>query len=117
MDHSGTRVRFTRFSPSAMKLSQIASSLDARLENGSPDTEITGLNGIEQAGPAEITFVANPKYAPAARLTKAAAVIVAESFPVIPAATLLGEDPYQSFARALELFHQPLRYAPAIHPT
>src|SRR6202162_2913042 len=100
-----------------MKLSQIASALNARLENGSPDTHITGLNGIEQAGPSEITFVANPKYAAAARLSKAAAVIVAENFPVIPAATLRVEDPYLSFARALELFHQTLRYAPGIHPT
>src|SRR5258706_740874 len=105
-----------------MKLSQIASALNARLENGSLDseiidTEIPGLNGIEQAGPGEITFVANQKYAPAARLTKAAAVIVAQSFPAIPAATLRVEDPYQSFARALELFHQPLRYAPGVHPT
>ena len=100
-----------------MKLSTIASSLNARLDNGSPDTEITGLNGIEQAGPKEITFVANPKYAPAARVTKAAAVIVAESFPVIPAATLRVEDPYLSFARALELFHQPLRYSPGVHAT
>src|ERR1700730_8897119 len=100
-----------------MKLSQIASALNARLENGSPDTEITGLNGIEQAGPSEITFVANQKYASAARLTKAAAVIVAENFPAIPAATLRVEDPYLSFAHALELFHQPLRYAPGIHRT
>jgi UDP-3-O-[3-hydroxymyristoyl] glucosamine N-acyltransferase len=44
-----------------MKLSQIASALNARLDNSSTDTEITGLNGIEQAGPSEITFVANPK--------------------------------------------------------
>jgi len=100
-----------------MKLSQIASALNARLENGSPDTEITGLNGIEQAGPSEITFVANPKYSAAAKHTKAAAVIIAENFPAIPAATLRVEDPYLSFARALELFHQPLRYAPGIHPT
>ncbi len=100
-----------------MNLSQIASVLNARLENGSPDTEITGLNGIEQAGPGEITFVANPKYAAAARLTKAAAVIVAENFPVIPAATLRVEDPYLSFAHALELFHHPLRYVPGVHPT
>jgi UDP-3-O-[3-hydroxymyristoyl] glucosamine N-acyltransferase len=100
-----------------MKLSQIASALNARLENGSPDTEITGLNGIEQAGPSEITFVANQKYASAARHTKAAAVIVADNFPAIPAATLRVEDAYVSFARALELFHQPLRYTPGIHPT
>ena len=100
-----------------MKLSQIASALNARLENGSADTEIAGLNGIDQAGPGEITFVANPKYAAAARLTKAAAVIVAETFPAIPAATLRVEDPYLSFARALELFYQPLHYAPGVHAT
>jgi UDP-3-O-[3-hydroxymyristoyl] glucosamine N-acyltransferase len=114
---SETGVRFTRASPSTMKLSQIASALNARLDNSSTDTEITGLNGIEQAGPGELTFVANPKYAAAARLTKAAAVIVAENFPVIPAATLRVDDPYLGFARALELFHQPLRYAPGVHPT
>jgi len=100
-----------------MKLAQIASALDARLENGSPDTEITGLNGIEQAVPGELTFVSNPKYAAAARLTKAAAVIVAEDFPEIPAARLRVKDPYLSFARALEMFHPPLRYAPGVHST
>jgi UDP-3-O-[3-hydroxymyristoyl] glucosamine N-acyltransferase len=100
-----------------MKLSAIASSLNARLENGAGDTEITGLNGIEQAGPEEITFVANQKYATAARLSKAAAVIVAENFPAIPAATLRVEDPYLSFARALALFHKPLHYKPGTHPT
>jgi UDP-3-O-[3-hydroxymyristoyl] glucosamine N-acyltransferase len=100
-----------------MKLSAIASALDARLENGSPDTEITGLNGIEQAGPGELTFVSNPKYAPAARSTQASAVIVGENFPSIPAAMLRAKDPYLSFARALELFHQPARYAPGLHPT
>jgi UDP-3-O-[3-hydroxymyristoyl] glucosamine N-acyltransferase len=100
-----------------MKLSAIASALKARLENGSPDTEITGLNGIDQAGPGELTFVANPKYAAAARSTRASAVIVAEDFPAIPAAMLRAKDPYLSFARALELFHEPERYAPGVHPT
>jgi UDP-3-O-[3-hydroxymyristoyl] glucosamine N-acyltransferase len=98
-----------------MKLSAIASALQARLEGGQPNTEITGLNGVEQAGPAEITFVANQKYAAAARRTRAAGVIVAEDFPAISAATLRVADPYLSFARALELFHKPLRYAPGVH--
>jgi UDP-3-O-[3-hydroxymyristoyl] glucosamine N-acyltransferase len=100
-----------------MKLSAIAAALHARLENGSPETEISGLNGIDQAGAGELSFVSNPKYAPAARSTKASAVIVAEDFPAIPAAMLRAKDPYLSFARALELFHQPVRYAPGVHPT
>jgi UDP-3-O-[3-hydroxymyristoyl] glucosamine N-acyltransferase len=100
-----------------MKLSAIASALQARLENGSPDTEITGLNGIDQAGPGELTFVSNPKYAPAARKTRAAAVIVSEDFPAIPTSMLRTKDPYLSFARALEMFHPPAKYRPGMHPT
>ncbi len=100
-----------------MKLSAIALALGARLENGSPDTEITGINGIEQAGAGDLTFVSNPKYAAAARTTKASAVIVAEDFPAIPTAMLRAKNPYLLFAQALELFHKPTRYAAGVHPT
>ena len=100
-----------------MKLSAIASALGARLENGSPETEIHGLNGIDQAQPGELTFVSNPKYAAAAKTTKASAVIVSEDFPAVPTAMLRAKDPYLSFAQALELFHPPLRYVPGVHPT
>ena len=100
-----------------MKLSDIAAALGARLENGSPLTEISGVSGIETAGPGQITFISNPKYAAAARTTKAAAVIVAEDFPAISAAILRSKNPYLDFARTLEMFHPVKRYAPAIHPT
>lgn len=100
-----------------MKLSEIVAALEVRLENGSPDTEIRGLNGIEQASPGELTFVSNPKYSGAAKTTRASAVIVSEDFPAIPAAMLRAKDPYLSFARALELFHPTRRYSPGIHPT
>jgi len=100
-----------------MKLAKIASALNARQENGSPGTEITGVAGIEEAGSGQLTFVANPKYAAAAKTTKASAVIVAEDFPAIPAAMLRAKNPYLTFAHALELFYQPPRYAPGVHPT
>ncbi len=100
-----------------MKLQQIASALNARLENGAPDTEITGVAGIEQAGSGQLTFLANPKYAAAARTTKASAVIVAEDFPAIPAAMLRSKNPYLTFARAIELFYQPPHYEPGVHQT
>jgi UDP-3-O-[3-hydroxymyristoyl] glucosamine N-acyltransferase len=100
-----------------MRLAQIASALDARLENGSPDTEITGVAGIEEAGLGQLTFVANPKYAAAARKTKASAVIVAEDFPAVATSMLRSKNPYLSFARAIALFHPSPRYAPGVHPT
>ena len=100
-----------------MKLSAIASALGVRLENGDPETEIKGLNGIEEAGPGELTFVSNPKYAASARTTRASAVVVGEDFPAVPTAMLRAKDPYLTFARALELFHPPRRYEAGVHPT
>ena len=100
-----------------MKLTDIASALHARVENGSPDIDITGVAGIEQAGPGQLTFVSNPKYAAAAKTTKASAVIVAEDFPDISSAMLRSKNPYLAWARALELFYRPPQYAPGVHPT
>jgi|SRR5581483_3255265 len=100
-----------------MKLADLASALGVRLENGSPDTEITGVAGIEEAGSGQVTFVANPKYAAAARTTKASAVIVSETFPAITAAMLRSNNPYLTFARAIELFYKPPTYGPGVHET
>jgi UDP-3-O-[3-hydroxymyristoyl] glucosamine N-acyltransferase len=100
-----------------MKLAQIASALGARLENGSPDTEITGVAGIEEAGPGQLTFVANPKYASAARKTKASAIVVAEDFPAVATAMVRSKNPYLTFACAIALFHPAAKYLPGVHPT
>ncbi|HZR66587.1 MAG TPA: UDP-3-O-(3-hydroxymyristoyl)glucosamine N-acyltransferase [Terriglobales bacterium] len=100
-----------------MKLSEISRALGAEIENGSPDLEITGVAGIDFATPGQLTFIANPKYAAAARSTRASAVIVSEKFPSLPAAMLRSKNPYLDFARALELFYQPPKYAPGIHQT
>jgi UDP-3-O-[3-hydroxymyristoyl] glucosamine N-acyltransferase len=98
-----------------MKLSEIAQSLGARLDGD--DVEITGVAGIEEAGPGQITFVANPKYAPAAKTTKASAVIVGNNFPAITAATLRCDNPYLTFARTIGLFYHPPRHPAGVHST
>ena len=66
--------------------------------------EITGMAGIKDARPGQLTFVANPKYAGAARTTRASAVIVSEDFPPSPSAMLRSKNPYLAFAKALDLF-------------
>ncbi len=100
-----------------MKLRDIASALSARLENGSPDTNITGVASIDEASPGQITFVANPRYAAAARVTQASAVILSEEFPAVSTAMLRTKDPYWAFARCVELFYEAPRYPPEVHPT
>jgi UDP-3-O-[3-hydroxymyristoyl] glucosamine N-acyltransferase len=99
-----------------MKLGELAKKLGAELR-GNAELEVTGVKGIEEAGPTEITFVANPKYGGLARKTKAAAVLVEPEFPEIEAATLRIKNPYHAFSRALGFFYQPPAYAPGIHAT
>ncbi len=99
-----------------MKLADLAGLLAAGFE-GDPEIEIQGVCGIEEAGPGQLTFIANPKYAAHARTTSAAAVLVSPDFPAIQVATLRTANPYLAFAKAIELFHPPAQYAPGIHPT
>lgn len=99
-----------------MKLVELARELGAEL-HGNPESPITGVAGIEEAGPEHVTFVANPRYSSLARSTRAGAVIVAPDFPEISAATLRTPNPYLAFAKAVGLFYQEPEYAPGIHPT
>jgi UDP-3-O-[3-hydroxymyristoyl] glucosamine N-acyltransferase len=99
-----------------MKLGELAMQLGAELR-GDAELEITGVRGIEEAGPTEITFVANPRYAALARTTKAAAVLVDPDFQEVPTATLRIKNPYYAFSRALGMFYQPPAYPAGIHPS
>jgi UDP-3-O-[3-hydroxymyristoyl] glucosamine N-acyltransferase len=98
-----------------MKLSEIADLLDCELSGGG-DIEITGVAGMEHAGPGELTFLANPKYAHKVKHTRAAAILVSAPVLDAPIATLVSANPYLDFARALELFYRPPRPSPGIHP-
>jgi UDP-3-O-[3-hydroxymyristoyl] glucosamine N-acyltransferase len=99
-----------------MKLGELASRLGAELR-GDADVDITGVKGIEEAGPGEITFVANPRYTGLARTTRAAAVLVEPEFQEIATATLRVKNPYHAFSRALGFFYQAPLYPPGIHPS
>jgi UDP-3-O-[3-hydroxymyristoyl] glucosamine N-acyltransferase len=100
-----------------MKLLEIASSIGATAENVPPELEITGLAGIGDAGPTELTFLTNPKYMAAAATTRAAAIIVSPGFLADGHALLRCQNPHLAYAKALELFYSPPRYQPGIHPT
>ncbi len=99
-----------------MKLREIAGRLGCELR-GDGEIEITGVAGMEQAGPSELTFLANPRYAPKVKHTRAGAILAAEEVKDHPIACLISPNPYLDFARALEMFYQPPRPAPGIHAT
>jgi len=107
-----------------MTLGELAERLGAELVAGEGEAleaaaarEVTGVSGIETAGPGQITFVANPKYAAQARTTKAAALIVEPGFPALATATLRTANPYLAWSKTLAIFHPATAYQRGIHPT
>src|SRR5271157_4901807 len=98
-----------------MKLLEIAGRLGCRLE-GDGELEISGVAGMEHAGQGQLTFLANPKYAPKVKHTRASAILISEALPGLPIACLVSDNPYLDFARALALFYQPPRLALGVHP-
>ncbi|HEX9204729.1 MAG TPA: UDP-3-O-(3-hydroxymyristoyl)glucosamine N-acyltransferase [Candidatus Deferrimicrobiaceae bacterium] len=99
---------------SSIFLSALAGKIGAVLSG--PDAEVSGIASLEEAGPGQVTFLSNPKYAQLARGTKASAVIAREPIPGVPCSFLLAPNPYFAFACAMEQFHPPVRPAPGISP-
>jgi UDP-3-O-[3-hydroxymyristoyl] glucosamine N-acyltransferase len=98
----------------SLKLSEIAVRLECRLE-GDGDTEIARVTGITEAGPGDLTFFANNKYAADLKRTAASAVILAEGADPAPCAMLRAHHPYLAFARAVDLFDNVRRPPAGIH--
>ena len=100
-------------------LLDIAQLLGADPE-GDPQLELARLAPIEEAGPGDLTFLANKKYEKHLETTKASAVIVGRKTVVArdDIALLRMDDPYLGFVHALRTFFPPTRYAEtAIHPS
>ena len=98
-----------------MRLSELAERLDCRVE-GDRAIDVNRVTGIEDAGPGDLTFFANKKYAAAMRRTRASAVILADAAEAAPCAMLRTKNPYLAFARAVAIFADIAQPAPGIHP-
>ncbi|MGC1482383.1 MAG: UDP-3-O-(3-hydroxymyristoyl)glucosamine N-acyltransferase [Candidatus Acidiferrum sp.] len=106
----------------SIKLADIAQKLGCRLD-GPGESPIHGVSGIENAEPGQITFLANRRYFPLLKTTRASAVLVQDGISIerdagMPRlAALRTPNPYLAFAHAIELFYQAPRYQPGFHPT
>lgn len=95
-------------------LGHLATQLGCQV-HGDPSIEINALSTIEKAGPGELSFLANMKYAPKVSASKASAIIAAEPLTQFAGATLVSKNPYHDFARALAFFYQAPRPALGVH--
>lgn len=98
-------------------LGQLAEFLGATLR-GPADKQITGLATLQEAGPSQVSFLANPQYRKFLPATQAAAVLLkpadAEGY---AGDALMIADPYLAYARISHLFDPKPKATAGIHPT
>jgi UDP-3-O-[3-hydroxymyristoyl] glucosamine N-acyltransferase len=83
---------------------------------GDGGAEVRRVASIESAGPYDLTFLSNPRYAPLLATTRASAVIVAPGVET-PLPCLVTPNPYLAYARAVAILHPRPRPAPGVHPS
>jgi len=86
-------------------LQEIASYLGAELD-GEGSVEISGVAGIEEAKPGQLSFVANPKYLKLLETTRASAVIGGKDVPKAKIPVIRHPNPYYAFSKVIGLFHE-----------
>ncbi|MEI6971973.1 MAG: UDP-3-O-(3-hydroxymyristoyl)glucosamine N-acyltransferase [bacterium] len=99
-----------------MSVALLAEKLGGCLE-GDGAAEIKGMAGLREAGPGDVSFLANPKYASALAATMASAVIVAESWSgTSPCALIRVKNPDSAFAKVADIYGpKPIQFKPGIH--
>ncbi|MFK2912162.1 UDP-3-O-(3-hydroxymyristoyl)glucosamine N-acyltransferase [Pseudomonas sp. 3HC3] len=100
-----------------MTLGQLAEALGATLK-GPEALQITGLATLQEAGPGQLSFLANPQYRKFLDDSQAAAVLLkaadAEGF---AGNALIVADPYLAYARISHLFDPKPKAVAGIHPS
>ena len=97
-----------------MKLRELAERLECRLE-GDGDVEVVRVAGLKDAGPGDVTFLANARYEKLLTSTRASAVILGEGPTPPHSACLRTPHPYLAFARAVRLFAPESRPVAGVH--
>lgn len=102
-----------------MKLSELAEKTSSTIGQGSEDLEITSAAGLDIAGEGDITFLANPKYTPQIKETRASAIFLNEGVTIDrdDIAVLRAKDAYLAYTRALREFNPPRIVDAFVHPT
>jgi len=88
----------------AVTLKDLAQAIEAEL-TGDGSLIVSGASTLEEAGPGQVSFLSNPKYAPQLEQTKAVAVVVGKSTTSEHVALLKAADPYYAFSRAVVMLY------------
>ena len=84
-------------------LRELAEYLQGTLENEDQKLIVTGVNGLVEAGPQDISF-AVPPHVEHCHLSKAGVMVLAPEDPKLDRPVIRVKDPRAAFAALLELF-------------
>ena len=99
-----------------MRLGALAERIGCRLD-GDGGIEVAEIRALDEAGPTDLTFVADAKRVAQLPASRAGAVILPESAPAVDRPALRTSNPYLALARALAVFHPADRVVPGVHAT
>jgi UDP-3-O-[3-hydroxymyristoyl] glucosamine N-acyltransferase len=102
--------------PPSLTLREIVARLGGEAL-GEAGVALTGVGTLDSAGPAQIAFLANPRYRGRLATTRAGAVILGRAdrdAAAIP--RIVADNPYAYYARTVALFNPEERGTPGIHP-
>ena len=90
----------------AISLVDIAEFVQGRVE-GDPALMIRGVSSLQEAGPADLSYIAQDRFLRQARESRAAAFIVAHRFAEIPQPQIVAQYPAYAFARVVQQWFVP----------
>ena len=93
-------------------LGEVAEIVGGRIV-GSAEVILSGIRTLEDAGPTDLSFLSNPKYASQVADSQAGAILIAEVPEGATGSFLVVDDPYKSLAMLLSVFYDTERHAPA----
>ena len=99
-----------------LTLGEIAAALGATVE-GDPSRVVRGVASLDAAGPTDVSFVTDPRYASAAQASRAGAFLAPPGVTGLPAPILRTAAPRLALIDLIALFHPPTPLAPGRHPT
>lgn len=103
--------------PQRLTLQEIVRRLGGEIA-GDPAVEVDGVATLDEAGPGELSFLANPRYRARLAGTRAGAVIVgARDRDATAIPRIVADNPYAYYARTVALFHPPRAAVAGAHPT
>ena len=101
-----------------LTLGEIARLTGGALEGGDESTPVTGVAPLEEAGPGDLSFVAEARYHPYIQRSRATAVLLARDAQVVlpqQMAAVRVDDPRRAMAGVLTAIHPQTPVRPGVH--